>query len=73
MKYINLHSATGYPYRLKLKIYQDYIIRFMHLLNVVAPGKYQLETLGLSATVLNTETQLTELVFSTNPFRYGTL
>jgi len=46
-----------------------YINRFMHLLNVIAPGKYSLDTLNALASIENNETQLTAANFSDNPFK----
>ena len=46
-----------------------YIERFMHLLDIVAPGKYRLDTTNLLASIENKETQLTAAQFSDNPFR----
>lgn len=46
-----------------------YINRFMHLLNVIAPAKYELNTLNLLASIENTYTNLTAVLFSDNPFK----
>lgn len=46
-----------------------YINRFVHLLNLRAPERYALSTCNLLASVEDTSTQLTCLVFNDNPFR----
>ena len=45
-----------------------YILRFMHLLNLIAPNKYELNTYNLLASIENKATQLTVANFSDNPF-----
>ncbi len=68
MKYIDLDTATNYPFRARNKFHREYIERFIHLLELVAPGKYKLDTINLLASIENTESQLTALQFSSNPF-----
>jgi len=48
---------------------KEYINRFMHLLELLAPGKYILSTIDLLASIENKETQLTAAIFSDNPFK----
>ena len=62
-KYINLTNKVAKRYQGK-----QYINRFMHLLNLLAPAKYELNTYNMLASIENTETQLTVLNFSDNPF-----
>lgn len=62
-KYIDLSYKVSKRYEGKI-----YINRFMHLLNVIAPNKYQLDTMNMLASIENKETQLTVLTFSDNPF-----
>jgi hypothetical protein len=45
-----------------------YINRFMHLLNLIAPGRYELNTWNGLASIEDTITQLTVANFSDNPF-----
>jgi len=68
MKFIDLDKATGYRCRLRKVYYRAYIERFMHLLSLIAPNKYRLDTINLLASIENTHTQLTVLQFSCNPF-----
>ncbi len=68
-KYIDLDKVTGYPCRLKNKKHRAYIRRFVHLLNVIAPNKYELENLNLLSSIEDVETNLTALKFSNNPFK----
>ena len=63
-KYIDLSMKVEKRYQGR-----EYINRYMHLLNVIAPNKYVLNTLDLCATIENTQTQLTVLVFSDNPHK----
>ena len=63
MKYIDLNTKINKRYEGKA-----YINRFMHLLNVISPRKYKLDTLNMLASIENKETQLTVLTFSDNPF-----
>lgn len=46
-----------------------YISRYMHLLNLIAPGKYQLNTVYQLAHIENTYTQLIAVYFSDNPYK----
>lgn len=62
-KYIDLSTKVSKRYEGK-----NYINRFMHLLNVIAPNKYTLDTMNMLASIENKETQLTVLTFSDNPF-----
>ncbi len=48
---------------------KNYINRFMHLLNIIAPNKYRLDVSNLLASIENKETQLTVANFSDNPFK----
>ena len=61
-KYIDLSKKVSKRYEGKL-----YITRFMHLLNLLAKGKYRLDTINLMASIESNETQLTVLNFSDNP------
>lgn len=45
-----------------------YINRFMHLLNLIAPSRYELNTWNGLASIEDTQTQLTVANFSDNPF-----
>ena len=45
-----------------------YINRFMHLLNLIAPMRYELNTWNGLASIEDTQTQLTVANFSDNPF-----
>ena len=47
-----------------------YINRFMHLLSIIAPSKYELNTYNALASIENKETQLTVANFSDNPFNF---
>lgn len=62
-KYIDLSTKVSKRYEGK-----NYIDRFMHLLNIIAPNKYMLDTMNMLASIENKETQLTVLIFSDNPF-----
>ena len=46
-----------------------WINRYMHLLNIIAPGKYKLDTTNMFASIENINTQLTEATFNDNPFK----
>ncbi len=46
-----------------------WITRYMHLLELTAPGKYRLDTTNMLASIENKETQMTAATFSDNPFR----
>lgn len=46
-----------------------YINRFMHLLNIIAPSKYELNTYNALASIENKSTELTVANFSDNPFK----
>lgn len=63
MKYIDLSAKIDKRYK-----GEAYINRFMHLLGLIAPNKYKLDTLNMLASIENKETQLTVLTFSDNPF-----
>lgn len=45
-----------------------FINRFMHLLNVIAPNRYELNTWNAVASIEDKTTQLTVANFSDNPF-----
>ena len=45
------------------------IERFMYLLNLIAPNRYELNTTNQLAYVENKETQMSVIAFSENPFR----
>ena len=62
-KYIDLSNKVEKRYQAKA-----YINRFMHLLNLLAPAKYTLDTMNMLASIESVETQLTVLNFSDNPF-----
>lgn len=62
-KYIDLTTKVEKRYQAK-----QYISRFMHLLNLLAPNKYTLDTLNMLASIESSETELTVLTFSDNPF-----
>jgi len=62
-KYIDLNTKVVRRYEGK-----NYINRFMHLLNIIAPNKYSLDTINMLASIENKETNLTVLTFSDNPF-----
>lgn len=47
---------------------KTYINRFMHILNLIAPNKYELNTWNALASIEDKETQLTVANFSDNPF-----
>lgn len=61
MKYVKMNTKKRYEGK-------AFIERFMHLLNLIAPNKYELNTWNLLASIENKETQLTVLTFSDNPF-----
>ena len=63
VKYIDLGTKVSKRYEGK-----GYINRFMHLLNIIAPNKYQLDTINMLASIENKETNLTVVLFSDNPF-----
>lgn len=63
-RYIDLRDKVSKRYEGR-----EYINRFMHLLNILAPDKYTLDTMNMLASIENKETQLTVLTFSDNPFR----
>lgn len=63
-KYIDLSTKVSKRYESR-----NYINRFMHLLNIIAPNKYTLDTMNMLASIENKETQLTALTFSDNPFK----
>lgn len=65
MKYIDLSKKVNKHYQGK-----EYINRFMHLLNVLAPKKYELNLFNKLASIENINTNLTELTFSDNPFKF---
>jgi hypothetical protein len=46
-----------------------WIARYMRLLNVIAPGKYRLDTTNMFASIEDIETQMTVAVFTDNPFK----
>lgn len=48
---------------------REWIQRFMHLLNLIAPGKYRLDTTCLLASIEDLNTGLTVATFNDNPFR----
>lgn len=48
---------------------RKYILRYFSLLNMIAPNKYELDTINLMASISNKETGLTVVTFSENPFR----
>ena len=60
-KYIRINVEKRY-------MGKAYIERFVHLLNVIAPNKYELNTWNALASIENKETQLTVANFSDNPF-----
>ncbi len=64
IKYIDLSNKISKRYEGK-----DYINRFMHLLNLLAPDKYRLDNMNMLASIENKETLLTVLIFSDNPFK----
>ncbi len=47
---------------------KEYINRYMHLLNIISPNKYELNTVNMLAHIENKETQLIAVIFSDNPF-----
>ena len=50
---------------------QNYIRRYMHLLEIISPGVYELNTsASLLAFICDKRTQLSVAVFGDNPFRY---
>jgi len=53
----------------KLQKGRTYINRYMHLLDLIAPNKYELDTLNLLASIINKRTDLTVVLFSENPFK----
>lgn len=63
-KYIDLNTKVSKRYEGKI-----YINRFVHLLNVIAPNKYQLDTMNMLASIENKKTCLTVVLFSDNPFK----
>jgi hypothetical protein len=63
-KYIDLSLKVEKKYQGK-----EYISRFMHLLNILAPGRYELNNWNMLSSIEDTITQLTVLDFSDNPFR----
>ena len=64
-KYIDLSKKVE-------KRYQgaNYIRRYFHLLSLIAPGKYGLNLYNSLASIENINTNLTELTFSDNPFKF---
>ena len=65
-KYIQINTEKRYQGKI-------YINRFMHLLELRAPGRYKLDTLNMMASIEDTRTQLTVADFSDNPFSHCTL
>ena len=73
-KYIDLtrFRLLFYGYKAKL-MSAKYIHRFMKLLNIIAPNKYELNLLYSMATIESKETGLTAVRFSENPFQNGSI
>ena len=65
MKYIDLSKKVNKRYQGK-----EYINRFMHLLNILAPKKYELNIWNSLVSIEKKDTQLTQLIFSDNPFKF---
>lgn len=65
MKYIDLSKKVEKRYQGK-----EYIKRYFHLLNILAPSKYGLNLFNQLASIENLNTNLTELTFSDNPFKF---
>ncbi len=61
-RHINIQAEKRYQGR-------AYINRFMHLLNLRAPGRYRLDTVNRLASIEDIRTQLTVANFTDNPFR----
>ena len=64
-KYIDLSTKVEKRYQGK-----EYIKRYYHLLNILAPGKYGLNLYNSLASIENLNTNLTALIFSDNPFQF---
>lgn len=63
-RYIDLSTKVSKRYEGR-----EYINRFMHLLNVLAPDKYNLDTINMLASIESKDTQMTVITFSDNPFK----
>ncbi len=46
-----------------------YILRYMHLLEIMAPDRYELNLYNLTASIEDKRSQLTVADFSDNPFK----
>ena len=63
-KYIDLSLKVEKKYQGK-----EYINRFMHLLNLLSPGSYELNNWNMLSSIEDKTTQGTVLYFSDNPFK----
>ena len=63
-KYIDLRTKVQKAYQGK-----EYINRFMHLLNLLAPGRYELNNWNMFSSIEDKTTQGTVLDFSDNPYK----
>ena len=71
IKYIDLSNKISKRYEGK-----DYINRFMHLLNLLAPDKYRLDNINMLASIINNKNYNYEQTNKTFPIsvdRFGTI